>query len=63
VPELKTEPFWIAFHLSGEFLTAIALIANGLGILTNASWDRSTHLVSVGMLLYTACVGSIPRTG
>jgi hypothetical protein len=56
VPELKTEPFRIAFHLAGELLTAIALIAGGLGLLTDASWGRSTYLVAVGMLLYTVIV-------
>ena len=56
VPELKTEPFRIAFHLAGEFLTALALIVGGLGLLTNATWGRPTYLVSVGMLLYTAIV-------
>jgi hypothetical protein len=56
VPELKTEPFRIAFHLAGEFLTAIASIAGGLGLLTSAPWGRPTYLVSVGMLLYTVVV-------
>jgi hypothetical protein len=56
VPEVKTEPFRIAFHLAGEFLTAVALIAGGLGLLTGAPWGRSTYLVSVGMLLYTVIV-------
>jgi hypothetical protein len=56
VPELKTEPFRIAFHLAGEFLTAFALIAGGLGLLTNTPWGRPTYLVSVGMLLYTVIV-------
>ena len=53
VPELKTEPFSIAFHLAGEFLTALALIVSGIGLLTGADWGRTTYLVSVGMLLYT----------
>lgn len=56
VPELKTEPLRIAFHLAGEFLTAIALIAGGLGLLTGAPWGRPTYLVSTGMLLYTVIV-------
>ena len=56
VPELKSEPFRIAFHLTGEFLTAIALIAGGLGLLTGAPWGRPTYLVSMGMLLYTVIV-------
>ena len=43
VPELKTEPFRIAFHLAGEFLTALALIASGIGLITNATWGRTTQ--------------------
>ena len=56
VPELKTEPFRIAFHLAGEFLTALALIASGIGLLADAAWGRATYLVSAGMLLYTIIV-------
>jgi hypothetical protein len=56
VPEVKTEPFRIAFHLAGEFLTAVALIAGGLGTLTSASWGRPAYLVATGMLLYTVIV-------
>jgi len=56
VPELKTEPFRIAFHLAGECLTAVALIAGGLGLITDAFWGQPTYLVSMGMLLYTVIV-------
>jgi hypothetical protein len=56
VPELKTEPYRIAFHLAGEFVTAIALVAGGLGLLIAAPWGRPTFLVSIGMLLYTVIV-------
>lgn len=56
VPELRTEPFRIAFHLAGEFLTALVLIVGGLGLLANVPWAQPTYLVSVGMLLYTVIV-------
>lgn len=56
VPELKTEPFRIAFHLAGEFLTALALIVSGIGLLTGTDWGPPTYLVSAGMLLYTVIV-------
>jgi hypothetical protein len=56
VPELKTELFRIAFHLAGELLTAIALIAGGLGLLTGEPWGQPAYLVSTGMLLYTVIV-------
>ena len=56
VPELKTEPFRITFHLAGEFLTALALIVSGIGLLTDDAWGRVTYPVSAGMLLYTVIV-------
>jgi hypothetical protein len=56
VPELKSEPFRIAFHLAGEFLTAVALIAAGLGLWMGAPWGRAAYLVAGGMLLYTVVV-------
>jgi len=53
VPELKTEPRAIRFHLAAELLTAGALVAAGLGLLLGAGWGRSLYLVATGMLLYT----------
>ena len=56
VPELKTEPVRIAFHLAAEFLTAVVLIVSGVGLLVSASWSHPLYLVSIGMLLYTSVV-------
>jgi hypothetical protein len=56
VPELKTEPYRIGFHLAAEGLTAIALLVAGIGLLSSASWGGPLHLVAVGMLLYTSVV-------
>jgi hypothetical protein len=56
VPELKTEPYRIAFHLGAEFLTATALLVSGIGLLISASWSRPLYLVAIGMLLYTSIV-------
>jgi hypothetical protein len=56
VPELQTEPLRIWFHLVAEFVTAIALIAGGLGLLLAAGWGRPLYLVAMGMLLYTVIV-------
>jgi len=56
VPELKTEPVRITFHLAAEFLTAMVLIVSGVGLLGGASWSRPLYLVSIGMLLYTSIV-------
>ncbi len=56
VPELATEPFRIRFHLAAEFVTAIALIVGGLGLLTERSWGQDVYLIAMGMLLYTVIV-------
>jgi len=56
IPELKTEPIRIWFHISGEMITALALIASALGLFLNRSWAEPLNLISTGMLLYTAIV-------
>ena len=56
IPELKTEPIRILFHLAGEFITAVALIAGGVGLLGGWAWGVPVYLVATGMLLYTAIV-------
>lgn len=56
IPELKTEPVRIGFHLAAEFITALALIAGGVGLLGGWAWGMPVYLVSTGMLLYTAIV-------
>jgi len=56
IPELRTEPIRIAFHLAGEAITALLLVVGGLGLLAAVPWARTVFLISVGMLLYTAIV-------
>jgi len=56
VPELKSEPYRIGFHLAGEFLTALALLVGGVALLAGAPWGRSFYLLATGMLLYTIIV-------
>lgn len=56
IPELTSEPIRIKFHLAGEFVTAAALIASGVGLLVAAPWATSLFLVAMGMLFYTAIV-------
>lgn len=40
------------FHLAAEFITAIALLAGGLGLLLDWAWGLNVYLISMGMLLY-----------
>jgi hypothetical protein len=56
IPELKTEPYRIGFHLAGELATAILLIAAGAGVWTSQRWAPGLYLVAMGMLFYTAIV-------
>lgn len=56
VPELRSEPTRIAFHLAGEFGTALLLIGAGLGLLVGALWAADLTLLALGMLLYTVTV-------
>jgi peptidoglycan/LPS O-acetylase OafA/YrhL len=56
VPELRTEPLRIRFHLAAEFATAIALLIGGIALLTSQTWGRWFYMVATGMLLYTVIV-------
>jgi hypothetical protein len=56
VPELHTEPWRIAFHLAAEGLTAVGLLASGLGLLKSRPWGGQAFLLAAGMLLYSLIV-------
>jgi len=56
IPELKTEPIRIGFHLAAELTTALCLIISGIGLLISKIWSIPLFLVASGMLFYTAIV-------
>ena len=56
IPEINTEPAKITMHLIAEFVTAIALILGGIGLISNRKWGFQTYLLSMGMLMYTLIV-------
>jgi hypothetical protein len=56
VPELKTEPVRIAFHLAAEAATACLLIVGGIALLRRVPWGPKLALVANGILLYTVIV-------
>jgi hypothetical protein len=56
VPELKSEPLRIRFHLAAEFTTAAGLLVGGLALLTGQPWGRWFYLLAAGLLLYTVIV-------
>lgn len=41
------------FHKIAELITAIALLAGGVGLLLERPWASRVYLISLGMLLYT----------
>jgi hypothetical protein len=54
VPEVREEPRALAFHLTAELLTALALIAAGAGLLRGwGMWPRILFPVALGMVLYS----------
>lgn len=56
VPEVKTEPVRLAFHLAAEFITALGLIVGGVALLKRRPWATTVYLVASGMLLYSIVV-------
>ncbi len=56
VPELRTEPIRLYFHLAGEFCTALCLLIGGLALLNRRRWAETVYLVAAGMLLYSLIV-------
>ena len=56
IPELKTEPIRIGFHLAGEMITAVCLLVSGIALLAGTAWAVPLFLVAAGMLFYTAIV-------
>jgi hypothetical protein len=53
VPELKTKPTQIFFHLAAEFLTAGALIIGGIGFIVNQPWGLAIFFIAIGMAIYS----------
>jgi len=56
IPELKTEPIRIAFHIAAEMATALLLIVSGVLLLLGAGSGVYVYLVASGMLFYTSIV-------
>ncbi|MEN8193765.1 MAG: hypothetical protein ABFS12_13165 [Bacteroidota bacterium] len=53
IPEIKTEPIRIIFHVIAEFLTAFFLVVGGVCLYLEISLANEIYLVSIGMLFYT----------
>lgn len=53
VPELRTEPINIYFHLTSEFLMAVLLLISGIGILKKLTWGNPMFILSNGLVIYS----------
>lgn len=58
VPEARSEPIALSFHLAGELITALLLIVSAIAVLRAKRWGRPLQLLSLGMLVYTLIVSS-----
>ena len=56
VPEFRTAPWAIAFHLAAELSTAGMLILGGIAALKSIPWGRQVLLVGLGMVIYSEIV-------
>lgn len=56
IPELTGEPIRIGFHLAAEMVTALCLIASGLGLIFKQTWGTPLFVAADGMLFYTSIV-------
>ena len=56
IPELKTEPIRIRFHLAAEFATALMLIVSSMLLLSGTGLGLYLYLIASGMLFYTCIV-------
>ena len=54
VPELRTEPWQIRFHIAAEALMGTTLIVGGLGWLAGGTWAPFVVLVGFGAAAYSA---------
>lgn len=53
IPELRTEPWAIRFHLLAEAMMALTVICGGIMVLTAVEAGREVLLVGFGMVLYS----------
>jgi hypothetical protein len=52
VPGMDTNPTMTSFHIVAEIMTALTLLAGGIGLLGGRGWGLKTYMLGVGMLLY-----------
>jgi hypothetical protein len=52
VPELKTEPVAIKFHITAEIIMGILLLLSGIFLLIGLSWAPNFFVLAIGLVIY-----------
>ncbi|MFX0043433.1 MAG: hypothetical protein ACFE8L_11015 [Candidatus Hodarchaeota archaeon] len=52
VPELKTEPVAITFHITAEFIMGILSLVSGIFLLIDLSWGPYIFFLAMGSIIY-----------
>ena len=52
IPELKTEPVAIAFHITAESLMGILSLLSGIFLLSGLSWAPYFFILARGLVIY-----------
>jgi hypothetical protein len=52
VPELKTEPVAIKFHITAEIIMGILLLLSGIFLLIGLSWAPNFFVLAMGLVIY-----------
>ena len=52
VPELKTEPVAIAFHITAEIIMGILSLLSGISLLIGLSWAPYFFILAMGLVIY-----------
>ena len=52
IPELKTEPVAIAFHMTAESLMGILSLLSGIFLLSGFSWAPYFFILAMGLIIY-----------
>lgn len=52
VPELKTEPVAIIFHITAEFIMGILSLVSGIFLLIDLSWGLYIFFLAMGAVIY-----------
>ncbi len=52
IPEIKTEPVAIGFHITAEITMGILSLLSGMFLLTNLLWAGYLFILAMGLVIY-----------